>query len=183
MLALIAASFPNNIEETKALTLANKAAGKVIGKIGTSPITLRELFDNEPIKKNNKVFDLKVLCKKLEEDRKKGYKIGFTNGCFDVLHFGHISYIEKSKMHCDKLIVALNSDISVKKLKGKNRPINNELYRAKILSSLEFCDYVIIFNEKTPLSLIKKIKPDLITKGGDYKSKKIVGSYYYSSYY
>ena len=75
-------------------------------------------------------------------------------------------------MYCDKLIVALNSDISVKKLKGKNRPINNQLYRAKILSSLEFCDYVIIFNEKTPLSIIKKIKPDLITKGDDYKVKK-----------
>ena len=84
-------------------------------------------------------------------------KTVFTNGCFDVLHFGHINCIEKSKMYCDKLVVALNSDISVKKLKGKNRPINNQLYRAKILSSLEFCDYVIIFNEKTPLSLIKKM--------------------------
>ncbi|MBV68488.1 MAG: D-glycero-beta-D-manno-heptose 1-phosphate adenylyltransferase [Pelagibacterales bacterium] len=175
VLALIAASFPNKIEETKALTLANKAAGKVIGRIGTSPISLNELFDNVPRQHYNKIFDIKLLCKKLEEDRKKGFKIGFTNGCFDVLHFGHINCIEKSKMYCDKLVVALNSDISVKKLKGKNRPINNELYRAKILSSLEFCDYVIIFNEKTPLSLIKKIKPDLITKGGDYKSKKIVG--------
>ena len=81
----------------------------------------------------------------------------------------------KSRQYCDKLIVALNSDSSVKKLKGKNRPINNEFYRSKLISSLASCDYVIIFNEKTPLSIIKKIKPDLITKGGDYKNKKIVG--------
>ena len=174
VLAVIASTF-NKLEQIKALTLANKAAGKVIGKIGTSPIKLKELFENEQKTYNNKIFDIKLLCKKLEEDRKKGLKIGFTNGCFDILHFGHISCIERSKMHCDKLIIALNSDSSVKKIKGKNRPINNELHRAKVLSSLKFCDYVIIFNEKTPLSIIKKIKPDLITKGGDYKNKKIVG--------
>ena len=79
-----------------------------------------------------------MLCEKLKKDRKKGLKIGFTNGCFDVLHFGHISCIERSKQHCDKLIIALNSDSSVKRIKGNNRPINNELYRAKILSSLDF---------------------------------------------
>ncbi len=175
VLAVIASCMPNEIEETKALTLANKAAGKVIGKVGTSPISLKELFDNDSKVYTNKVFDIISLCKKLEQDRQKGLKIGFTNGCFDVLHYGHISCIEKSKRNCDKLIIAINSDSSVKKLKGKNRPINNELYRSKVLSSLKSCDYVIIFKEKTPLSIIKKIKPDIITKGGDYKNKKIVG--------
>ena len=175
VLAVIASCLPNKIEDTKVLTLANKAAGKVIAKIGTSPISLQDLFDSDLKTNNNKVFDIKTLCKKLDQDRKKGLKIGFTNGCFDVLHYGHISCIEKSRQYCDKLIVALNSDSSVKKLKGKNRPINNEFYRSKLISSLASCDYVIIFNEKTPLSIIKKIKPDLITKGGDYKNKKIVG--------
>jgi D-beta-D-heptose 7-phosphate kinase/D-beta-D-heptose 1-phosphate adenosyltransferase len=175
VLAVIASCIPNNIDKIKTLTLANKAAGKVIGKVGTSSITLQELFNNEITSSSNKIFDIKLLCEKLKRDREKGLKIGFTNGCFDVLHYGHLSYIERSRQHCDKLIIALNSDSSVKKIKGKNRPINNQLYRAKILSSLEFCDYVIIFNEKTPLSIIKKIKPDLITKGGDYKNKKIVG--------
>ena len=174
VLSVIASCIPNNIDKIKTLTLANKAAGKVIGKVGTSSISLQELFDNELIT-NNKIFDIKLLCEKLKRDRKKGLKIGFTNGCFDVLHYGHISCIERSKQHCDKLIIAINSDSSVKKIKGKNRPINNELYRAQILSSLKFCDYVIIFKETTPLSIIKKIKPDLITKGGDYKNKKIVG--------
>ena len=175
VLAVIASCIPNNIDKIKSLTLANKAAGKVIGKVGTSTISLQELFDNKLITSSNKIFDIKLLCEKLKRDREKGLKIGFTNGCFDVLHYGHISCIERSKQHCDKLIIAINSDSSVKKIKGNNRPINNELYRAKILSSLKFCDYVIIFKETTPLSIIKKIKPDLITKGGDYKNKKIVG--------
>ena len=175
VLAVIASCIPNNIDKIKSLTLANKAAGKVIGKVGTSTISLQELFDNKLITSSNKIFDIKLLCEKLKKDREKGLKIGFTNGCFDVLHYGHISCIERSKQHCDKLIIAINSDSSVKKIKGNNRPINNELYRAKILSSLKFCDYVIIFKETTPLSIIKKIKPDLITKGGDYKNKKIVG--------
>ncbi len=175
VLAVIASCIPNNIDKIKTLTLANKAAGKVIGKVGTSTIELRELFNNELNASSNKIFDIKLLCENLKKDRKKGLKIGFTNGCFDVLHFGHIRSIERSKQHCDKLIIALNSDSSIKRIKGKNRPINNELYRAKMLASLEFCDYVIIFNETTPLSIIKRIKPDLITKGGDYKNKKIVG--------
>ena len=175
VLAVIASCLPNKIEDKKVLSLANKAAGKVIAKIVTSTISLKELLENDISFPKNKILDIKALCKKIEEDKNKGLKIGFTNGCFDILHYGHVKYLEKSKLHCDKLIVALNSDKSVRLLKGKNRPVNNELHRSQVLSSLHSCDYIVIFNEKTPLSTIKKIKPDLITKGGDYKNKKIVG--------
>ncbi|MEC6997216.1 MAG: D-glycero-beta-D-manno-heptose 1-phosphate adenylyltransferase [Pseudomonadota bacterium] len=175
VLAVIAACYPNKIAEKKILSLANKAAGKVVAKIGTSTISIDELIKNKKNNSKDKILDLKTLSKKIETDKEKGLKIGFTNGCFDILHYGHVKYLEKSKLYCDKLIVALNSDKSVKLIKGKSRPINNQITRASIISSLNCCDYIIIFDERTPLSLIKKIKPDLITKGGDYKNKKIVG--------
>lgn len=175
VLAVIAACYPNKIAEKKILSLANKAAGKVVAKIGTSTISIEELIKNKKNNSKDKILDLKTLSKKIKIDKEKGLKIGFTNGCFDILHYGHVKYLEKSKLYCDKLIVALNSDNSVKLIKGKNRPINNQSTRASIISSLNCCDYIIIFDERTPLSLIKKIKPDLITKGGDYKNKKIVG--------
>ena len=175
VLAVIAACYPNKIEEKKILSLANKAAGKVVAKIGTSTISIDELIKNKKNNSKDKILDLKTLSKKIKIDKEKGLKIGFTNGCFDILHYGHVKYLEKSKLYCDKLIVALNSDKSVKLIKGKSRPINNQITRASIISSLNCCDYIIIFDERTPLSLIKKIKPDLITKGGDYKNKKIVG--------
>ena len=175
VLAVIAACYPNKIAEKKILSLANKAAGKVVAKIGTSTISIDELIKNKKNNSKDKILDLKTLSKKIKIDKEKGLKIGFTNGCFDILHYGHVKYLEKSKLYCDKLIVALNSDNSVKLIKGKSRPINNQSTRASIISSLNCCDYIIIFDERTPLSLIKKIKPDLITKGGDYKNKKIVG--------
>ena len=104
-------------------------------------------------------------------------KIVFTNGCFDILHKGHIDYLEKSKKLGDYLIVGLNSDASTKKLKGDDRPINKEQDRKRILEALKFVDEVIIFEEDTPYNLIKSIKPDIITKGGDYKTKEeVVGN-------
>ena len=175
VLAVVAACLPNNIDEKKVLALANKAAGKVIAKIGTGAISIKELTENAINLPKSKILDIKSLCMKIKKDKNKGLKIGFTNGCFDILHYGHIDYLEKSKKHCDKLIVAINSDKSVKNLKGKKRPINDQVKRSRILSSLQCCDYIIVFNEKTPLSIIKKIRPDLITKGGDYKNKKIAG--------
>ena len=175
VLAVVAACIPNKINEDKVLSLANKAAGKVIAKIGTSSISIDELLENKNGYSKDKVMSLKSLIEVIKKEKKKGLKIGFTNGCFDILHYGHINYLEKSKQNCDKLIVALNSDESVRFLKGKERPINNQNYRALVLSSLQCCDYIIIFDQKTPLSIIKKIKPDLITKGGDYKNKKIIG--------
>ena len=103
------------------------------------------------------------------------YKIGFTNGCFDLIHQGHIDYLKKAKKKCDFLIVGLNSDNSVKELKGAPRPIINQFERSSILSSFEFIDKIIIFEEKTPINLIRKIKPTFIFKGDDYKLNQVVG--------
>ena len=107
---------------------------------------------------------------------KRGYSIGFTNGCFDLIHPGHISLLHHAKNECDKLVVGLNSDSSVKKLKGKDRPIQKENARATVLLALKDVDAVIIFNEETPIKLIKLIKPDVLIKGGDYKIDNIVGA-------
>ena len=105
-----------------------------------------------------------------------GYSIGFTNGCFDIIHPGHISLLHCAKNECDKLVVGLNSDSSVAKLKGKDRPIQKENARAIVLLALKDVDLVIIFNEETPIKLIELIKPDVLIKGGDYKIGEIVGA-------
>ena len=99
----------------------------------------------------------------------------FTNGCFDILHIGHIKYLERAKSFGDTLILGLNSDDSLRKLKGDDRPINSQTDRAYILASLEVVDYLVIFNEDTPYKLIKLIKPDVLVKGGDYEGKEVVG--------
>lgn len=115
------------------------------------------------------------LKKILIRERKRGNKIVFTNGCFDILHYGHIKLLEAAKSKGDILIVGLNSDASVRRLKGKGRPVQAEKARARILASLRMVDYVVIFNEDTPLKLIKSIKPDVLVKGSEYKDKKVVG--------
>jgi len=107
--------------------------------------------------------------------RSKGRRIVFTNGCFDILHPGHVFYLEKAARMGDVLVVGLNSDASVRAIKGRERPINKERDRAKVLSALSFVDYVTIFGEATPERVIKKLKPDVLVKGGDWKAKDIVG--------
>ena len=113
--------------------------------------------------------------------RKEGKKIVFTNGCFDILHYGHVKYLEKCKKLGDILIVGLNSDLSVRKIKGKKRPVTKERERASILSALEFIDYVTIFDDATPKQLIETVSPHVLAKGGDWKKKEIVGSGYVKS--
>ena len=114
--------------------------------------------------------------------RELGKKIGFTNGCFDLIHPGHIALLETSKTHCDILIVGLNSDRSVAKLKGSARPIQDELSRKTILTALKAVSLVMIFDEETPERLIKKVKPDIIVKGGDYNIEGIIGADFVRSY-
>ncbi len=108
--------------------------------------------------------------------------VGFTNGCFDILHAGHVTYLEKAKSLVDVLIVGLNSDSSVKRIKGPKRPINSEIDRALVLSGLSSVDWVVIFNEDTPIEIIKAIKPDLLIKGADWKGKRVVGAEFVLSY-
>lgn len=109
-------------------------------------------------------------------EKNKGKKIVFTNGCFDILHLGHVEYLNEAKAQGDLLIIGLNSDASVKKLKGPDRPINNEDDRAKMLLNLKAVDAVQVFSEETPLTIIKLIKPNMLVKGGDWKPEQIVGS-------
>lgn len=124
-------------------------------------------------KKNKKIISMEELKEILKENNNK--KIVFTNGCFDILHRGHVEYLQKAKELGDLLILGLNSDLSVKRLKGENRPINNEEDRAIILSALECVDYVVIFDEDTPFELIKNLNPDILVKGGDYKLEDVIG--------
>ena len=125
---------------------------------------------------NNKIFDLELLMKKIEKWRSENKKIVFTNGCFDLIHLGHIEILARSSDFGDKLIIGVNSDLSIKKLKGENRPIIQQSSRIRQLSALEFVDAVVLFDEETPIKLIETIKPDVITKGGDYTAKNIVGN-------
>lgn len=123
----------------------------------------------------SKIKTLSSLVLALKTFKKKNKKIVFTNGCFDLLHVGHVSYLEKAKSLGDILVIGLNSDSSVKSLKGKKRPVVSQKDRAKVLSALTFVDFVVIFSSLTPINLIKAIQPDVLVKGGDWKVKDIVG--------
>ena len=124
---------------------------------------------------SHKILPLEALVGKIQTWRVKESKIVFTNGCFDILHVGHVDYLEKARALGDKLVLGVNSDRSVKALKGDNRPILEEQARARILAALEFIDAVVFFDEDTPLKLIKAVQPDFLVKGGDYEVEKIVG--------
>ncbi|MFB1033031.1 MAG: D-glycero-beta-D-manno-heptose 1-phosphate adenylyltransferase, partial [Aliarcobacter cryaerophilus] len=179
VIASIAFALGNNLDIKDAIYFANLAAGVVVGKIGSATTTLDEIYEYEySLHKSNstshiKTFDeIKTLASKLHS---QGKKIVFTNGCFDILHVGHVKYLEVAKSYGDVLILGLNADSSVRKLKGQTRPINTQEDRAYILASLESVDYVVIFEEETPYELIKLIKPHVLVKGGDYEGKEVVG--------
>jgi len=123
-----------------------------------------------------KIKSLSLLKKIISHLHNKGERIVFTNGCFDLLHFGHAKYLEDARSKGDRLVVAINSDASVKKIKGNNRPIMNESDRLGLVAALESVDFVVLFNEETPLKVIKELKPDILVKGADWKKNNIVGS-------
>ncbi|RBQ29856.1 D-glycero-beta-D-manno-heptose-7-phosphate kinase [Aliarcobacter vitoriensis] len=179
VIASIAFALGNGLNIKESVSFANLAAGVVVGKIGSATATLDEIYEYEySLHKSNsnshiKTFDeIRTLASKLHN---QGKKIVFTNGCFDILHVGHVKYLEEAKSYGDVLILGLNADSSVRKLKGETRPINTQDDRAYILASLESVDYVVIFEEETPYELIKLIKPHTLVKGGDYEGKEVVG--------
>ena len=133
-------------------------------------------------KVREKIITTDNLVLKVSQWKKNKMKVAFTNGCFDILHLGHLEILTKSKEFGDRLIVAVNSDESVRKLKGKERPINDFQTRSNMLASFSFVDYVVEFSDNTPKKLIQIIKPDFLIKGGDYKKKDIVGNDIVSSY-
>lgn len=164
----------------EAAPFANHAAAVVVGKIGSATVTLDEIEIYESslhqstsdahIKTQSEIAD---IVSRLKRD---GKRIVFTNGCFDILHVGHVKYLQEAKSYGDVLIVGLNSDSSVRELKGPSRPVNPEEDRAYILAALEAVDYVVMFSDETPYELIKSVAPDILVKGGDYEGKKVVGS-------
>lgn len=179
VIATLAAGLLHKLTPLEALQLANVAAGVVVGKVGTVPITQADLIEALTAAQGNeqahKVCDLAQLLHKVESWKKSAKKIVFTNGCFDLLHAGHVTYLEAAKKRGDKLILGLNTDRSVRALKGASRPVVNEQDRARVLAALESVDAVILFDEDTPLQLIKAIKPHVIAKGNDYSESQVVG--------
>ena len=177
VLATLGYALSNKMDIVSALSLANKAAAVVVGKVGSATASLDEI---EKYSKSSSSTNLEEKIKSLDEIcqilKNSDKKVVFTNGCFDILHAGHIKYLNKAKKLGDILIIGLNSDSSVKRLKGKTRPINSQNSRALLLSALEFVDFVVIFDEDTPLNLIEKIRPDILVKGADYTGKEVVGS-------
>jgi len=131
---------------------------------------------------HDKIVDFQRIKVIADKCRFEGKIIGFTNGCFDIIHAGHVTYLERSKSLVDVLIVGLNSDESVRRIKGEKRPINGENDRAIVLAALESVDYVVIFEEDTPLKLIQTVKPDVLIKGADWKDKGVVGGEFVKSY-
>jgi D-beta-D-heptose 7-phosphate kinase/D-beta-D-heptose 1-phosphate adenosyltransferase len=164
----------------EAAPFANHAAAVVVGKIGSATVTLSEIEEYES-SLHQSTSDMHIKSKAeivalSERLKKEGKKVVFTNGCFDILHVGHVKYLQEAKSYGDVLIVGLNSDSSVRELKGPTRPVNSEDDRAYILAALESVDYVVIFSEETPHDLIKSIAPDILVKGGDYEGKVVVGA-------
>ena len=123
----------------------------------------------------DKIFTLPELLEQLQLWRNQGQKIVFTNGCFDLLHLGHVDYLEKARQLGDKLVLGLNTDESISSIKGPNRPLQDEMSRARVMASLLFVDAVVLFDSDTPLELIKAIQPDILVKGDDYAVAQIVG--------
>jgi len=179
VLASLGFSLACNYNIDDAVEFSNLAAGVVVGKIGSATATLNEIIEYESsLNKSTSDEHIKTFdeIKDLANDLKnRGKKIVFTNGCFDILHVGHVKYLEEAKSFGDVLILGLNSDESVTVLKGEGRPINPQLDRAYILAALEPVDYVVIFSEDTPYDLIKLIKPHTLVKGGDYEGKEVAG--------
>jgi D-beta-D-heptose 7-phosphate kinase/D-beta-D-heptose 1-phosphate adenosyltransferase len=164
----------------EAAPFANHAAAVVVGKIGSATVTLDEIETYESslhqsssdahIKSQSEIV---AITQRLKHE---GKRVVFTNGCFDILHVGHVKYLQEAKSYGDVLIVGLNSDSSVRELKGPTRPVNPQEDRAYILAALESVDYVVMFSEETPYELIKSISPDILVKGGDYEGKSVVGA-------
>ncbi len=163
-----------------AVRAANAAAAVVVGKRGTSTVSLVELrhriLPAASLAPEDKiVFDWSMLDERLNEWRRHGLRIGFTNGCFDLLHRGHVKLLAEARAACDRLVVGLNSDASVRRLKGKGRPINPAEGRAEVLAALEAVDLVVVFEDDTPLELIKRVRPAVLVKGADWRHDNVVG--------
>lgn len=179
--AYLAAEYVMGKSIENAMNISNIAAGIQVSRVGTCVIDPRDVMKavGKMVKENDtKQESFEEVLSEIEDCRKQGGKIVFTNGCFDIIHAGHVTYLMAAKKLGDYLVIGLNDDESVRRLKGKDRPVNTLKDRKLVLESLNSVDYVIPFSEDTPFELIKKITPDILVKGGDYKVDNIVGADY-----
>lgn len=184
VVAVLAAGMGAGMAVADAAQLANVAAGIVVGKVGTAALRPEELADALAGGRGlgDKILDTAGLADRVAQWRARGLRIGFTNGCFDLVHPGHISLLEQASAACDRLVVALNSNASVRGLKGEGRPVQDEAARARVLASLAGVDAVTIFDAETPLALIESLRPDVLVKGADYTLDQVVGGDIVQSY-
>jgi len=179
VVATLAAALSVGAELEEAAALANVTAGIVVGKVGTAAAYASEvahgLRHQDLSKAEAKALVMDAASDRVELWRRQGLKVGFTNGCFDLLHPGHVSLLNQAKAACDRLVVGLNSDASIARLKGPGRPVQSEVARTTVLASLATVDMVVIFGEDTPVRVIEKLRPDVLVKGADYRIDEVVG--------
>ena len=180
VVAVLATMLAMGADYESAVRAANAAAAVVVGKRGTATASIAELrariLPHASLAPEEKIlFDWTQLDDRLAKWRRQGLRIGFTNGCFDLLHPGHIKVLAEARAACDRLVVGLNSDASTTRLKGKGRPIQNAQARAEVLAALEAVDLVVVFEQDTPLQLIERVRPSVLVKGGDYRPEDVVG--------
>jgi D-beta-D-heptose 7-phosphate kinase/D-beta-D-heptose 1-phosphate adenosyltransferase len=176
VIALLGAGIAAGMDLAPAAGLANLAAGLMVGKLGTGSVTLEEL--KGALRQHgdwSSILDRQELLEAVREARYQGERIVMTNGCFDILHEGHVKYLQQARRLGDRLIVAVNDDASVRRLKGAGRPVNSLAQRMAVLAGLASVDWVVPFSEDTPESLICQVLPDLLVKGGDYRPEQIAG--------
>jgi len=177
---VLAAGLGSGASITAAVEAANLAAGIVVSKLGTAVVSrsemVHELQHRSVVSAGDKILRHDELAEQVRTWRERGLRIGFTNGCFDLLHPGHLSLLETARKHCDRLVVAVNSDESVRRLKGPGRPVQDETARALVLASLRCVDAVVVFEADTPLELIALLRPALLVKGRDYRPEEVVGA-------
>jgi len=178
--ATLAAGLGSGLSLEDAAEIANLAAGLVVAKIGTAVVTeeqlIRELESHHPSAADSKLMTLDEAVQRVHRWRRQGLRVGFTNGCFDLLHAGHISLLKQARERCDRLILGINSDASVTRLKGPGRPAQDAQTRALVLASLSPVDLVVVFEEDTPERMIRELRPDVLVKGGDYRADQVVGA-------
>ncbi len=185
VVAVLGAALAAGASLFDAAQLANVAAGIVVGKVETAVVTAEELtqaiVDRDALE-HTKAAPLGLALDHIGRWRRHGLTVGFTNGCFDLLHPGHVALLKQARAACDRLVVGLNSDASVRRLKGSGRPVQDAEARTAVLASLTSVDLVVVFEEDTPLALIEAIRPDLLVKGADYRPEEVVGGAFVEAY-
>jgi D-beta-D-heptose 7-phosphate kinase/D-beta-D-heptose 1-phosphate adenosyltransferase len=180
VIATFAAGLASGLDPLDTAHLANLAAGVVVGHVGTAPISRAELLsaicDEQALEQGAKVRDLAGTVEQVRRWRANGELVVFTNGCFDLLHVGHVTYLERARRYGHRLVVGLNTDASVRALKGPERPLIGEDDRARVLAALASVDAVVLFGEPTPIKLIEALRPDVLAKGADYREEDVVGA-------